>query len=121
MKRLIFGEGLLGNVLAGDEETSLRKYREGSHDFKKGEFVKGEFMDGVVIVLQITADTEKKRIADLTNEDLRGTLFEDAEDVFNGLKHWYSELTRKDLIGIIRFEIPKIEGIPIVALLEDTE
>ena len=60
MKRLIFGEGLMFPTLTGEKQITLRKYRAGSHDFVKGEVIRGEFKDGLNVLLQITADTEKK-------------------------------------------------------------
>ena len=72
-KRLLFGEGLMSPTLTGNKQITIRKYRAGSHDFVKGEVIRGEFKDGLSILLEITADTEKKPLSELTDKKHRKT------------------------------------------------
>lgn len=118
MKRLIFGEGLMSPTLTGDKQITLRKYRAGSHDFVKGEVIRGEFKDDLNILLQITADTEKKPFSELTDEEAQADGFEDAEAAFNGLKGYYPDLQRSDLLATIRYKIVEVEGTPAVGINE---
>ena len=99
MKRLIFGEGLMFPTLTGEKQITLRKYRAGSHDFVKGEVIRGEFKDGLNVLLQITADTEKKPFNELTDAEAQADGFNNAEDAFNGLKDYYPDLQKTDLLA----------------------
>ena len=56
MKHLVFGEGLLAPALDGSKCFTVRKYREGSHDFVKGEIVQAEFKDGLTIPCHLKMD-----------------------------------------------------------------
>ena len=116
MGRLIFGEGLMGPTLAGDKQITLRKYRAGSHDFVKGEIICGEFKDGLNILLQITADTQKKPFNELTDQETQEDGFESVEDAFSGLNDYYPDLQKTDLLAIIRFEIVKVNGVFAVSI-----
>ena len=118
MKRLIFGEGLMFPTLAGEKQITLCKYRAGSHDFVKGEVIRGEFKDGWNILLQITADTEKKPFSELTDQEAQEDGFESAKDAFNGLKDYYQNLQWSDLLATIRYEILKTNEVPVVSVNE---
>ncbi len=65
MKRLVFGEGLMTPSLDGSKRFTVRKYREGAHDFSKDEIVIGEFKDGLNILLNIVNDTKKDTFRNL--------------------------------------------------------
>ncbi|KKT60250.1 hypothetical protein A3G55_02445 [Candidatus Giovannonibacteria bacterium RIFCSPLOWO2_12_FULL_44_25] len=118
MKRLIFGEGLMFPTLTGEKQITLRKYRAGSHDFVKGEVIRGEFKDGLNVLLQITADTEKKPFNELTDAEAQADGFNNAEDAFNGLKDYYPDLQKTDLLATIRYEIVKVDGTHAVSINE---
>lgn len=118
MDRLIFGEGLLAPTLTGGKCNTFRKYRKGSHDFKAGQYFKGEFKDGLTIVLRMTADTTIKPCDAITDEEARENGFTDASTVFEGLREYYTDLKPADQIAILRFEVPQIEGVPIVGFNE---
>jgi hypothetical protein len=118
MKRIIFGEGLMAPTLSGDKQITLRKYRAGSHDFQKDEIVIGEFKDGLNILLRITADTEKKPFSELTDEEAQADGFDNAEAAFNGLKDYYPDLQKTDLLATIRYEVFKVNGVPAVSINE---
>ena len=118
MKRLIFGEGLMFPTLAGEKQITLCKYRAGSHDFVTGEVIRGEFKDGWNILLQITADTEKKPFSELTDQEAQEDGFESAKDAFNDLKDYYPDLQWSDLLATIRYEILKTNEVPVVSVNE---
>lgn len=118
MKRLIFGDGLMNPVLTGEKQITLRRYRAGSHDFVKGEVILGEFKDGLTILLQITDDTKKKLFSKLTDREAREYGYKSAKDVFNGLRDYYSDLRKSDVLATIRFEIVKVNGEPAVSINE---
>lgn len=114
MKQLVFGNGLMEPSLNGDKEITLRKYRQEAHDFKEGEVIIGEFKDGLDVLLQIKKDTEVKSFNDLTDEEAQEDGFKDANDAFEGLKTYYPNLQKIDLLAIIRYKIPCINGQQIV-------
>ena len=118
MQRLIFGEGLLGVTLQGIKKITLRKYREGSHDFLEGQIIRGEFMDGLNILLEVTSATETKKFSDLTDQEAQEDGFADAEDAFNELKEYYPGLSKEDDLATIRFKILTHDDIPVVSLNE---
>ena len=118
MKRLVFGEGLMGPTLSGNKQITLRKYRVGSHDFKNGEIIIGEFKDGANILLQITADTETKPFSDLTDLEAQQDGFQSAEDAFNGLKDYYPDLKKTDVSATIRYEVLRVQNVPVVSFNE---
>jgi len=115
MKRLVFGEGLMVPVITGKKKITLRKYREGAHDFVHNEIIIGEFKDGLDIPLRITADTVKKRFARISDHEAQEDGFLDAEDAFNGMGKYYEGLTGDDIAAVVRFEICLVEGVPAVA------
>lgn len=118
MQRLIFAEGLMAPTLTGDKQITLRKYRAGAHDFVKGEVIRGEFKDGLNILLQITADTERKLFSELTDQEAQADGFDSAEDAFNGLKDYYPDLQKTDLLATIRYEVVKVNEVPAVSINE---
>jgi len=120
MRRLVFGEGLMTPSLDGEKRFTVRKYREGSHDFKKGEIVIGEFKDGLDILIQITADTKKNSFEHLKRSkrdlDKNGYWFDD--EYFEDLKQFpgYQNLTWDTMGAVIFFEVLKINGVPAVRI-----
>ncbi len=120
MKRLVFGEGLMIPSLDGEKRFTIRKYREGSHDFKNDEIVIGEFKDGLNILLHITADTKKAPLKGLkstkANLAKAGYWFDNA--YFDGLRQYYQELTWEDMGAVIFFEVLKVNGVPVVRINE---
>lgn len=113
-KRLNFSEGLMYPTILGKKQITLRKYRAGSHDFIKDEVVYGEFKDGLNILLQITADTEKKLFSELTDKEAQEDGFDDANHAFEGLKNYYPDLQKSDILAIIRYQIVKVDSCPAV-------
>lgn len=114
---LIFGEGLLLPTLTGEKKITIRKYREGAHDFKEDQVILGVFREKNVeyALLQITADTENKPFNRLTDKEARADGYEDAEDAFNRLKNsYYPDLKKSDTAAIIRYELLRFEGHPII-------
>lgn len=120
MKRLVFGEGLLSPTLSGDKQITLRKYRASSHDFTKDEVITGEFKDGLNLLLQITADTEIKMFSELTDSEAQQDGFQNAEGAFNGLKEYYPDLQKSDMNATIRYEVLRVNGVPVVSFNKHT-
>lgn len=118
MRRLIFGNDLMSPTLSGEKLITLRKYRSDSHDFAKGEIIIGEFKDGLDILLQITADTEKKLFSELTDEEAQGYGYADSENCFNNLKEYYFDLKKSDILAVIRYEVLKVNDVPVVGFNE---
>jgi hypothetical protein len=120
MKRLFFGEGLMEPVLWGEKLFTVRVYREESHNFREGEIVKGEFKDGLTILLQIVRDTKKDLFKKLKQPkkglDSNGYYF-DAE-YLKDLKTFYPDITWDTVGAIIFFEVLKVNGVPVVKFNE---
>lgn len=113
---LIFGENHLGPTLRGTKQITLRKYRPHAHEFKKGEIVCGEFGERFSMLLKISADTELKTFAELTDTEAREDGFASAVDAFESLKNgYYPDLTPEDTLAIIRYEVLRVNGAHIVA------
>jgi hypothetical protein len=113
-KTIIFGEGLLTPTLKGEKQISLRKYREEAHKLHKGEVFVGSFKDGLDILLQVTADTEVKTFRDLTDSEAQADGFADAPDAFEKMHVYYPNLDIDTELGILRFEVARIDGVPSV-------
>jgi len=114
MKELIFAEGLLAPVLNGGKLITIRKFRKEAHTLSKGEAFLGVFRDGLNIVLVATAETEIMTFAELSDGQAREDGFKSARSAFFEMKKYYPDLKKTDTIGLIRFEIPKIEERPSV-------
>lgn len=116
MKRLVFGEGLMLQSLDGSKRFTVRVYREGSHDFTKGEIIKGEFKDGLTILLQIVADTKKAPFIELkcskNDLDKNGYYFDTR--YFKELGTHYTDMTWDTMGAIVFFEVLRVGGIPVV-------
>jgi len=124
MKRLIFGTGLMAPSLDGSKRFTIRKYREGSHDFVKDEIVVGQFHDGLNILLRVTEDTKKDTFKRLKRsrrqmEKDDGHYF-DAQ-YFTDLKQYYPDLTWDTMGAVIFFEVLKVNGVPVVSLNEHAQ
>lgn len=127
MKRLVFGEGLMTPALEGNKRFTVRKYREGSHDFSRDEIVVGEFKDGLNILLRITDDTKKATFKKLKTtkkqSEKEGYYFN--EEYFGDLKTYYPDLTWDTMGAIVFFEVLKIEfagnNVPVVQFNEHTQ
>jgi hypothetical protein len=120
IKRLVFGKGLMSPSLDGEKTFTIRKYKEGTHDFKKGEIIKGVFRDGLDILLQITDDPKIDKFNNLKRAQLYLALNRYYFDTkyFRDLKKWYPELTWDDVGIVIFFEVLKVEGVSVVSLNE---
>ena len=123
MKRLVFGEGLMMPSLDGEKRFTVRKYREGAHDFSKNEVVIGEFKDGLSILLQITNDTKKAQFIQLKAprkyQATSGYYF-DAK-YFDELKSYYPDLTWDTMGAVVFFEILKVNGVSVVSVNEHAQ
>lgn len=120
MRQLVFGEDLMLPSLDGDKRFTVRKYREGAHDFVKDEIVIGVFKDGLNILLRITEDTKKGSFRSLEsrkqNLDKVGYYFD--EDYFADLATYYDDLTWETMGAIVFFEVLRVNGVPVVSVNE---
>ena len=120
MKRLVFGEGLMVPSLDGSKRFTVRKYREGVHDFSKDEIVIGEFKDGFNILLHITEDTKKDTFKYLKRNkkdaDKNGYYFD--TEYFEDLKQFYPDLMWDTIGAVVFFEVLKVNGVSVVSLNE---
>lgn len=123
MKRLIFGEGLMYPSLDGSKRFTVRKYREDSHDFTKGEVIKGEFKDGLTILLRIIEDTRKDTFQNLKKpkRDLNKNGYYFDKQYFDDLAAYYPNLTWNDRGAIVYFEILKVDSVSIVSINEHAQ
>ncbi len=119
-RELIFGEGLMAPIFSGDKTFTVRKFRLGAHDFKKGEIIIGKFKDGLNVLLQITKDSKITLFKRLLNSkrDLENDGYWFNGEYFNGLKNYYPDLTWEDMGAIVFHEVLKVSGVPVVALNE---
>ncbi|MBI2037155.1 MAG: hypothetical protein HYT14_02235 [Candidatus Liptonbacteria bacterium] len=122
MKRLVFGEGLMVPSLDGSKRFTVRKYREGAHDFEKHDIAIGEFKDGFDILICITEDTKKAPFRELKrskrkSEKEGGYYFDEA--YFEDLKSYYPDdpsFTWDTMGAVISFEVLHVGSVPVVKL-----
>ena len=123
MKRLIFGEGLMGPSLDGSKRFTVRVYREGAHDFTKDEIIKGEFKDGLTILLRVSEDTKKAPFKNLKRPkkdlDKNGYYF-DAE-YLKELEAYYMGITWDTVGAVVFFEVLRVDGVPVVTINEHAQ
>jgi hypothetical protein len=117
-KRLVFGEGLMSPSLDGSKRFTVRKYREGAHDFAKGEIIIGEFKDGLDILLRVLEDTKmgsfKRLLSPEKDVGRKGYWFDEA--YFDDLKAYYPDLTWETSGAVIIFEVLKVDGVSVVSI-----
>lgn len=121
MKRLVFGEGLLLPSLDGSKRFTVRKYREGAHDFSKDQIIIGEFKDGLNILLHITEDTRLGifyRLKRSKKETEKNGYYFDTE-YFEDLKQYYPDLTWDTVGAVVFFELLKVNGVSVVSINEN--
>ena len=117
-KSLVFGKGLLWATLTGEKTFTVRKYREGAHDFKMGDIITGEFMDGLNVALEVRRDTIRKPFRELLSPkrdaDKRGYYFDKA--YFENLKSFpgYGDITWDTMGAIILIEVFDIRDVTAV-------
>lgn len=120
MKRLVFGEGLMSPSLDGSKRFTVRRYRKGSHDFKKDEVFVGEYKDGLNILHRACQDTKigtfKGLKSSKENLNKKGWYFD--EEYFDDLAAYYEDLDWDELGAIIFYEVLKVNNVPVVSLNE---
>ena len=104
-KTLIFAGGHLEPSLSGKKRITIRKYRPEAHDFKKGELVIGEFLNGYDMLLQILADTEMVLFRNLPDQPAQEDGYINSKEAFLGPKEYYPDLTEDDKAAIIRYRV----------------
>lgn len=110
--------------LDGSKRFTVRKYREGSHDFTRDEVVIGEFKDGLNILIRITEDTLKAPFNELERSrevaEKKGGYWFD-EEYFGDLQSYYPGLTWDDTGAVVSFEVLHVNGVPVVQLNEHAQ
>ena len=104
-KTLAFAQDFVEPVYAEEKQITLRKYREGAHDFTEGELVVGTFGGRGVALLRITADTECMPLGEVPDEVAEEDGFEGTADAYRGLLNYYTDITLESTIAIVRFEL----------------
>jgi hypothetical protein len=115
LKKLVFGKGLMLPSFLGEKKITIRRYRKDAHDFKKGDHVQAEFMDGLNAIIEITADTVVKPFSKLTREEAMEDGFRGVKEAFLGVAKHYPDLKRRDLMAVIRYRMPELEKVPYVS------
>ncbi|MEK7628196.1 MAG: ASCH domain-containing protein [Patescibacteria group bacterium] len=121
VKQLPFDGGYLYDVLTGAKRITIRRYRQGKHDFNAGEVIYGDFKGELKILIRITAKVDLKPFGSLTKAEAREDGFNDANDAFNDLRKYYPQLKKTEMAAVIRFEVAKIDGVPAVSLSGERE
>ena len=120
MRKLVFGEGLMAPSLDGEKRFSVRRFREGVHDLKKGEIFIGEFKDGLNILLQAPEDAKISNFENLKSpkkdQSKNGYYFD--KKYFEELKGYYEDLSWDEMGAVVFFEILKVNGVPVVSVNE---
>lgn len=120
MRELVFGEGHMVPSLDGEKRFTVRRFREGVHDLKKGEVFIGEFKDGLNILLQAPEDAKIGQFKNLKSPkrdlDKNGYYFN--KEYFEELKRYYEDLSWDEPGAIVFFEIIKINGVPVISVNE---
>lgn len=115
IKTLLFGTGLMDPTITGKKCVTIRRFRPEAHHFMKNEVVIGIFEEGLNILISMTAGTGIKTFAKLTDKEAQGSGFKDAKDAFEGLKKFYTDLKKGDIAAVIRYEVLKVKGIPVIS------
>lgn len=111
MKVLDFHEDHFENIILGKKQITMRKYRQGSHDFEKGEVVVGRFktMDGELrLLLEITQNTKMTAMSQVTRAEARADGFENQTEALEGLQEYYKDLDWSSTVVVIHFRIARI-------------
>jgi len=116
VKRLAFAEWHLNEINSGSKQITLRKYREGAHDFIEGELVLAEFeipdIGKATVALVMLADTEITTFVELKDEAAREDGFKDALDAFVQMTApgaYYEDMGPDDPLAVVRFELAPIK------------
>lgn len=117
--RLIFAQGLLTPVLAGTKKITIRKYKEGSHDFIEGQLIEGQFLDGITLLLEVTKKTVLKKFCDIPKEFVLADGFGSHAVMMREMKIFYPDLHADVMAAVIEFQLPQIDGQPIARLLPE--
>lgn len=111
-KSLVFGKGLLWATLTGEKTFTVRKYREGAHDFKMGDVITGIFMDGLSVALEVRRDTIKKPFRELLSPkrdwEKRGYYFDKAYFESNKRFPGYEDTTWDTMGAVILIKVFEI-------------
>ena len=123
LRELAFGPGHLLPTLAGIKRFTIRRFRSGAHDFKKGELIWGVFKGGLDVQLSIPRDAIiapfKYLLADERNLGKNGYYFD--QPYFEILRRYYDELTWSQNGAVIFYEVLKIGGTAVTRTNKDED
>src|SRR5262245_3901857 len=105
LKKLLFGPGLMEPTITGGKRVTLRKYRPEAHNFEQYQIVYGAFEDGLNILIEITRKPVPKPFSRMTDEEAQGSGYKNAEEAFEGLKKFYTNLQKDDLMVAVHYKI----------------
>ena len=72
------------------------------------------------MVLRAKEPTRRYILKDIPEKDRRDDGFGSVADTLKKMKLFYPDLTLKTEMGVIRFDFPKIEGVPTVEVTDYT-
>ena len=108
MRELAFAEWHREPILLDLKRITLRKYREESHQFHRGEHVLATFTDGSdPVEIIITDDTEVRLFLWIPDEVFQEDGFDSYGDALDGMREYYPDLTNNSKMGIIRWCLPE--------------
>ncbi len=123
LRELTFGSGRLLPTLAGTENFTIRRFRKGVHDFKKGEVIWGVFKDGLDVQLSIPRDAIiapfRNLLAAGKDQDKNGYYFD--QEYFASLSKFYSNLSWDYIGATIFYEVLKIGGTAVTRTNKDED
>ncbi len=117
--RLVFGEGLLSNYLTGAPEWTFRRYAPGSHEFAKGQIIEGHFLDGVVLLLEVTEATQVKPFSEITKEECSAWGDCSHDEMMDQLRVHYPDLELGDKAALIQTRVARIGERPVAGFLPE--
>jgi hypothetical protein len=121
-KTLDFGQGLEGKeaeefkqkILNGEKTQTLRLYRPGCiyEEFKKGDIVKVTFQKSENLGEAEITEIYKKKIKDLTEDEIKADGFDSKEELLETLNQIYGKLLGKEItedseMFVIKFKLIK--------------
>ena len=121
MKDLYFAEEFIEPIIRGDKLITLRDYDPAKHSFRLGDIVRAvsyDSHDEISLLLEITEDTVIMPLTEVSDSVCQEDGFDNQQDMFEGMKKFYPDLELTSTIGIVRFRIATINGVPVVSLRE---
>lgn len=118
MKELDFAKGDLERVLRGEKKITIRRWENGEkHGFYADDTVRGVFEGGITVLLRVNGSVKTVMFRDLTSDAAREDGYRNARDLMTKFrKRYYRNLERSDMAVVIRFEVLKVDGVPVAGI-----